>query len=312
MYYSLRHNLKRLCSSLIFRVVVGISALTVTSSLALYYIWATPLPEKCFLIIEQMQLANEFARDQGELKDDPATKASYVSLSEKEQEVYCALYRAAWLHRDSVSVDGLSDEEVWDLYTRMRYDSPEIFELDFGVTTYTTPISTLAENYLVTVEFAYWFDRDETMRRREEMEAQIDSAIVLLDKVEGNRAKAAVLHDWLCEQTVYDDEDVEPMSHASYGAMCEGKAVCEGYALAFGLLCDRAGLPGQVIVGRMDYVHDPALAHAWNMISSDGEEFYVDTIFDDGWRISKVYFWRDKAFMDRKGYRPYENNVPTL
>ena len=258
---------------------------------------------------EHILLEREFATNASPLKDEPTTKPSYDALSEKEQEAYRALYQAAWLHRDSVTVDGLSADEVWDIYTRMRYDSPEIFELEFGVTTNSTTISTMAENTIVTVDYSYLADHSETDIMRAEMAEQVNSAAALVDEVVGDQAKAAVLHDWLCEKVVYDKEDADPMVHASYGALCQGKAVCEGYALAYDLICDKAGLPARVVVGCMDYISDPGLAHAWNIVSSNGEDFYVDTTFDDGWPVSKQYFWRDKAFMDRNGYIPYENNV---
>ncbi len=71
--------------------------------------------------------------------------------------------------------------------------------------------------------------------------------------------------------TVYNDE---PAVYTSYGAFVNHNVVCQGYALAFKVLMDRAGIP-------CCYVKSDAMNHAWNMVQLDGNWYHVDVTWDD-------------------------------
>lgn len=63
----------------------------------------------------------------------------------------------------------------------------------------------------------------------------------------------------------------------AYGALGQGKAAGEGYAMGLKVLCDRLGIECQVIRGRYNNMD-----HAWNLVRMDnGELYHVDmTVFD--------------------------------
>lgn len=60
-------------------------------------------------------------------------------------------------------------------------------------------------------------------------------------------AKCKSIHDKICEMTVYTMN--VPMAHQPTGVFISGQAVCEGYAEAFKLICDREGIPCILVVG---------------------------------------------------------------
>lgn len=68
----------------------------------------------------------------------------------------------------------------------------------------------------------------------------------------------------------WEDEQV----YTSYGAFVNGNAVCQGYALAFKVLMDRAGID-------CCYVNSKAISHGWNMVQLDGAWYHVDVTWDD-------------------------------
>ncbi len=71
------------------------------------------------------------------------------------------------------------------------------------------------------------------------------------------------------------DSDHDPTAFHAYGALMEGEAVCQGYAYAFKLLCDKAGIPCWIVTG---YYREP---HAWNYVWLDGAYYQVDVTWDD-------------------------------
>lgn len=63
-----------------------------------------------------------------------------------------------------------------------------------------------------------------------------------------------------------------------HNALINGKSVCNGYALAFNLLANRAGIKSDMCIGEI-----PAGYHAWNRVTlSDGSQYFYDITFFDG------------------------------
>lgn len=96
------------------------------------------------------------------------------------------------------------------------------------------------------------------------------------------------IHDYLCETVVYDLNGT--YAHEPYGSLVAGIAVCEGYAEAFKLLCDRFSIPCALIIG--DGVTDSGTeAHMWNYVQMEDSKWYgVDATWDDQSTICYDYF----------------------
>ena len=87
------------------------------------------------------------------------------------------------------------------------------------------------------------------------------------------------LHDMLAVHVTYVSTS---NAHNAYGALVEGKAVCEGYAEALQCLLHRVGIQSVEIFG---YGINPATGlgepHAWNAVRIDGEYYLVDLTWND-------------------------------
>lgn len=97
-----------------------------------------------------------------------------------------------------------------------------------------------------------------------------------------DREKLHALHDLLIRGCEYDVETAQNESSVdgasapftAYGALVDGKAVCAGYARAFVLLCQAAGLDAV-------YIADSGMNHGWNAVRLDGQTYFIDCTFDD-------------------------------
>lgn len=113
----------------------------------------------------------------------------------------------------------------------------------------------------------------------------------LLDAVEsfeitGNSryAKLKSIHDSICNMTTYTAN--VPMAHQPTGVFLNGQAVCEGYAEAMKLLCDRENIPCIIVVGTGN-----GGAHEWNYVQmEDGKWYGVDATWDDQGTIYYDFF----------------------
>ncbi|MCI5945196.1 MAG: hypothetical protein MRZ41_10945 [Eubacterium sp.] len=86
------------------------------------------------------------------------------------------------------------------------------------------------------------------------------------------------IHDYLVTNVTYGypKGDKKEDAFSAYGALVEGKAVCNGYAQAMKLLCDLSGLECEMVTGTAD-----GEAHAWNLVCLDEEWYQVDVTWDD-------------------------------
>lgn len=89
--------------------------------------------------------------------------------------------------------------------------------------------------------------------------------------------KLKSIHDYLANNIVYDDTISKSNIFDLYGALINGVCVCEGYAEAFKLLCDREGIPCITAVGTGN-----GGGHKWNMVQmEDGQWYTLDATWDD-------------------------------
>lgn len=103
--------------------------------------------------------------------------------------------------------------------------------------------------------------------------------------------KELAINAYLLENCEYDDAALENAeendfyyvdeefndSFTAYGALLNGKCVCAGYAAAFKLLADAAGLECVVVTGTLE----GNLPHAWNKVRIDGEWEILDVTNND-------------------------------
>ena len=109
------------------------------------------------------------------------------------------------------------------------------------------------------------------------------------------RQKVTAIHKWICQNVEYDYS----FSHYSLeGAVNEGLAVCQGYAVTFNEMCNAAGIECEMVTGTTDssivrtvsvdgqtlYIYAAGNGgHAWNQVKVDGQWYQIDTTWDDGY-----------------------------
>lgn len=97
------------------------------------------------------------------------------------------------------------------------------------------------------------------------------------------REQAQALYAYLTEQVRYDFRyygapgEMPYDSTTAYGALHDGLAICGGYAQAFQLLLEQAGIPCVTVSGKLG-----AENHMWDLAQIDGQWLYFDPTSDRG------------------------------
>lgn len=105
--------------------------------------------------------------------------------------------------------------------------------------------------------------------------------------------KELAIHDYIINHTDYDsaaasyneahkaemEKGIIPIdvasSYMSYGVLCLGKGVCEGYSYAACKLLNMVGIKTKVVPGTA------GKPHMWDMVLLDGKYYHLDLTFDD-------------------------------
>ena len=93
--------------------------------------------------------------------------------------------------------------------------------------------------------------------------------------------KSEILHDFVDDKTEYQQVGDH---QSAYGALVLGKAVCAGYARAYQVLMNKAGIKCWYVEGTSPNPNNPdgdPERHAWNLVYLDGDCYYTDVTWDD-------------------------------
>ncbi|MDE6671177.1 MAG: leucine-rich repeat protein [Ruminococcus sp.] len=105
--------------------------------------------------------------------------------------------------------------------------------------------------------------------------------------------KIRAIHDWICENTVYDDGlSGDRKNHNDASVLMNDSTVCEGYARIANILYNTAGIESYYVNSKI---------HAWNIVKAGNNYFHVDTTWDDGEKTSHDWFMKSDREMKESG-----------
>lgn len=152
-----------------------------------------------------------------------------------------------------------------------------------------------------SVMIRYDQDRKEQLKKQKEIQAKVDEITKEIIKDDmSDFEKEEAINNYLCANAEYDMDALENAeknnfkkvdkefddSFTAYGILINGKGVCAGYAGAFKLLSDKAGLTNIVVTGYLQ----GTLPHAWNRVLIDDQWYSLDVTNNDNEFFSNGLF----------------------
>ncbi|MBR6966901.1 MAG: hypothetical protein IKH78_00060, partial [Ruminococcus sp.] len=173
------------------------------------------------------------------------------------------------------------DAALFD-YPELYWIEPFLMSINLGrdttsSTNYRTGIITLKIRSLVInpayLEGFVSLDEATTYGRR------LDEALEKIPVTGNDRyEQLKSVHDYIAGFTFYDTG--ARFSNSPIGALVEPGVVCEGYAEAFKLICDRLSIPCVLVFGNMNT--EDNTGHMWNYVQmEDGIWYAMDVTWDD-------------------------------
>lgn len=145
-----------------------------------------------------------------------------------------------------------------------------------------------SENPFYKLTIAYFEELDNEQARKK-IDDAADAILRQIPSGASDWEKARLIHDALIRHVTYKEGAYD---QTIYGALAEGEAVCNGYAMAYEYLMTKAGIPCETVIGYSSQLNAAlsssigATRHAWNIVTlrdTNGVEksAYVDVTWDD-------------------------------
>ena len=169
------------------------------------------------------------------------------------------------------------------------YDNPEIFYLSPNKMYLNIETTTIGSNVTYNVfinngnENNYFIDEFTSQGQVESAINQIEQTKnqILQNRSENTYDNIKMVHDYLVESIEYDTTISQSNIYNIYGALVNGRAVCEGYARSFKYLMDELGIPCTLVIGTGTNSQGETENHAWNYIQLNGNWYAIDCTWDD-------------------------------
>ncbi len=174
----------------------------------------------------------------------------------------------------SHSTHKVSITEFKDRVFPMFYsDYPEYFWVMNGGYRY----SYQSDNTVTAVQPSYVPGISDLSAAKTAFESKVNSLLSGVSGSDYNKAKT--LHDRLIDTVTYTSSGND---QNAYGALVEGKAVCNGYTRAYQHLLQKAGIPAWYVRGSsINPTTGNPEEHAWNLVKLDSQWYYTDVTWDD-------------------------------
>lgn len=192
------------------------------------------------------------------------------------------------------------------LYAYYSYDHPECFWIN--VSKFSVGVSASRSNYNKnTGQTVITFNLKPTSGNYYNncytSASQINTDIILCNAAINNIIKSfpenatdynkmLIINEWLLANNSYNhSSDMSDYAYIAPSALIYGNKsdttkypVCEGYAEAFKMICDKAGI--NCVCGEAFYQN---AGHKWNLVQLDGKWYYYDATWNDSGNLTDVF-----------------------
>ena len=224
----------------------------------------------------------------------------YNSLNETQKDAYEVMYTSFMSFEDSFSICTTADEAN-DIFVAVLYDNPHIFWV-------SNNYKYVENTSSITFNPEYRLTETESNEISQKLNKKVNEIVSSIETSSSEYEKELYIHNYVCENTVYDENTFNSDGDTAYGALLNGKAICEGYSRAIQILLDAVDIDNYLVIG--DGITDVKIEpHMWNIVNINGSNYHLDATWNDsGADNSILYFYFNVT--DEYIQRDHSNIVP--
>lgn len=197
----------------------------------------------------------------------------YDSLTTEEKVIYARLRKGVMNNEEKINTYVIKNADSYNRICELiLYNDDLTFNLS-GISASTKgSCSTFTPTYDID-NFTYSLMIDEMQKAAEKIAKKAR-------KITDEYSRIEYIHDTIAQNTEYfavdDPETYVGYTHYAYGALVEGRAVCQGYSAAFAYVCRMSGIQCITVYGTSRGEN-----HSWNKVLCDKKWYNVDLTWDD-------------------------------
>lgn len=226
---------------------------------------------------------------------DETAKEIYNGLKENKENLISGNYIINYDTKFNTLLNSDGGEEKFNqafqsAWNAFSYDNVDLFYINVTKITLTSNIYSLGgiKTYEVSIGpgdnsnyFLDSFKSVEEVKSDKNYLENIKNQMIEQTSSDDTYTKIAKVHNWLIYFVNYENNVTSKDQHTIYGALKNGKAVCEGYARAFKYLMDGVGVPCVLASGTGQNSQGQTESHAWNYVQIEDKWYAVDVTWDD-------------------------------
>ncbi len=264
------------------------------------------------VVADRIKEQNEIVKDkptqtqieQFELNTENKSYYYYNNLSNDEKTAYLTMYYGFLEYDNSIRME-IHEDDVKKVFTAVLYDNWNVFWVDYE---YEYSV------YENSFEFSpkYRLTQDEVESMEKSVDSKTKEIMTVVDTLPTDYEKEKYIHDYIVENAEYDISTLYNLGDTVYSVLISGKSICEGYSRTVQMLLDKAGIENYLVTGDTESDGE-VLAHMWNVVNVDGENYHLDVTWDDldeKFDTTHFYFNVTDEYIsrDHKNIKPEDNN----
>lgn len=148
--------------------------------------------------------------------------------------------------------------------------------------------------YVITYSFRYYT----TFEQEAYVNQQVDTVLSHMElDGKSDYEKILAVYDYITSHVTYDYAHLKnyhyKLKYTAYAALCDGTAVCQGYANLFYRMILELGIDCRLVSG-ISY----STPHGWNIVRIEGVYYYVDATWDAGDTGDYHWFLKGNPFAE--------------
>lgn len=188
----------------------------------------------------------------------------------------------------------LTEKDALDYISEIYYNNP--IEIVMMPVTFVEFFPSQGKEGIIEFTFVYSYKPSILKAMEISLKKNVQNIAGLVTGGSSDGAVLLSLTHRLMEVSEYDIEMAaaglyteQNKAATAYGALVEGSAVGEGYAMAFKALCDELGIECYVVLGQMG-----GLRHAWNIVELEDYYYHIDVSMCDVNGIASSFLLNDE------------------
>jgi len=241
--------------------------------------------------------------------DDKGSKYYYSRLTDDEKDIYNRICTSLLNFEPKLFINRASYTDIHKILNAVLFDNPVFFYLNSnGIMIARGPLG-------IELRFGYDYSQSDADALWQKAQSRIDDFMTRIKPNMKPLAKQIEAHRWMQQNIKIAQQPYDKTCFSLVGALVKGECVCEGFAHAYKLICDRLHLASIIVTGVGHLPDGSSQLHAWNITRIDGVTAHIDVTWDTIYGLGSYDYFNltddeisvDHEF-DRAVYPKCDNN----